>query len=288
MIKEPDFASALGNDLGNKSSQTGNSDESEMTLEILEFFTHQPTFNDFCQMMILDIFADKQPWGACVGVFQSDGRVRVLGSFGIGEGLLHQYEHSSYIGMPRMGGLFVNGIHVSELHGEFSNGSVGLFELLNSHGPNAVGLIKNEVGLSGFVQVLFMHPVEPIALDQRFEALMRVLRILLPIYRMQPLINGALVTEQNSQAVTGNHQLAMQSLGNKQEPELSDRQIQILKQVALGKTNAQIAREIGFSESTVRQETIDIYRKLEVSDRKRAVLIGQSRGIIPIPEAIGS
>ena len=135
---DPISQKVLGNELGTDSSQTGNSDESEMTLEILEFFSHQPTFNDFCQMMILDIFADKQPWGACVGVFQSDGRVRVLGSFGIGEGLIHQYENSSYLGMPRTGGLFVNGVHASAIHGEISNGSVGLFELLNSHGPNAL------------------------------------------------------------------------------------------------------------------------------------------------------
>ena len=50
---------------------------------------------------------------------------------------------------------------------------------------------------------------------------------------------------------------------------LTDRQIVITGMLERGFNNAQIAQEIGYSESLVRQETVAIYRKLEVSGRKQ-------------------
>lgn len=49
---------------------------------------------------------------------------------------------------------------------------------------------------------------------------------------------------------------------------LSRRQAEILQLIREGKTNPQIADELGFSESLIRQETVSIYRKLGVSGRK--------------------
>ena len=51
---------------------------------------------------------------------------------------------------------------------------------------------------------------------------------------------------------------------------LSARQHRVLELIHDGRTNALIAKELGFSESTVRQETIRIYEKLEVSGRREA------------------
>jgi hypothetical protein len=49
---------------------------------------------------------------------------------------------------------------------------------------------------------------------------------------------------------------------------LSDRQFVIAGLLERGFNNAQIADEIGYSESLVRQETVAIYRKLQVTGRK--------------------
>ena len=64
--------------------------------------------------------------------------------------------------------------------------------------------------------------------------------------------------------------------------ELTERQIQILKLMALEKTNASIAREIGYSESTVRQETMAIYKILGVSCRKEAVQAAKLDNLIEV------
>ncbi len=53
-----------------------------------------------------------------------------------------------------------------------------------------------------------------------------------------------------------------------QSSELTPRQKIILAFLEKGLTNSQIASEIDYSESLVRQETIDIYSKLKVSGRK--------------------
>jgi len=52
--------------------------------------------------------------------------------------------------------------------------------------------------------------------------------------------------------------------------QLSQRQILILRGMVEGKTNHELATEMGFSVSTIRHETMRIYQALAVSDRKEA------------------
>ena len=52
--------------------------------------------------------------------------------------------------------------------------------------------------------------------------------------------------------------------------QLSARQLVILRGMVEGKTNHELATELGFSVSTVRHETMRIYQALSVSDRKEA------------------
>ena len=52
--------------------------------------------------------------------------------------------------------------------------------------------------------------------------------------------------------------------------QLTSRQLLILRGMVDGKTNHELAAELGFSVSTVRHETMRIYQALSVSDRKEA------------------
>jgi DNA-binding CsgD family transcriptional regulator len=45
-------------------------------------------------------------------------------------------------------------------------------------------------------------------------------------------------------------------------------------------TNAQISKRVGFSESTVRQETMVIYRYFGVGGRHEAVVQARARGML--------
>ena len=58
-------------------------------------------------------------------------------------------------------------------------------------------------------------------------------------------------------------------------PSLSPRQIQILQGMVDGKTNHELATDLGFSVSTIRHETMAVFRALGVSDRKEAAKAAQ-------------
>jgi DNA-binding CsgD family transcriptional regulator len=54
--------------------------------------------------------------------------------------------------------------------------------------------------------------------------------------------------------------------------ELTERQSLILKMIQNGDTNQMIAVRMGYSESLIRQETINIYRKLGISGRRDLII----------------
>ena len=62
---------------------------------------------------------------------------------------------------------------------------------------------------------------------------------------------------------------------------LTERQRLILQLICEGKTNPLIAYTLGYSESTVRQESMKIYRKLGVANRTAAAELIKSRGLEP-------
>jgi DNA-binding CsgD family transcriptional regulator len=72
--------------------------------------------------------------------------------------------------------------------------------------------------------------------------------------------------------------------GQPQAPgPLTERQRQILYQVALGRTNRMIGEQLGISELTVRNHLRMINRKLSSPDRTHAVVLAISNGWIAIP-----
>jgi DNA-binding CsgD family transcriptional regulator len=56
---------------------------------------------------------------------------------------------------------------------------------------------------------------------------------------------------------------------------LTPRQAQVLRGMVEGKTNHELASDLGFSVSTIRHETMAIFRALGVSDRKEAAKVAQ-------------
>ena len=62
---------------------------------------------------------------------------------------------------------------------------------------------------------------------------------------------------------------------------VNERERQILAHLAVGDTNAQIARKVGLTEKTVRNQVSVIFTKLGVPDRVRAALLVRDSGIMP-------
>ena len=66
--------------------------------------------------------------------------------------------------------------------------------------------------------------------------------------------------------------------------QLTDRQFEILLYVSKGKTNQEIADILILSESSIKQESVKIFRALGVANRQYAVKRAKASGLIPDQE----
>jgi DNA-binding NarL/FixJ family response regulator len=63
------------------------------------------------------------------------------------------------------------------------------------------------------------------------------------------------------------------------QPQLSDRELEVLRLMSAGKTNPEMCDDLCISESTIKFHISNIFTKLGVSDRTQAVVIAIKRGI---------
>jgi DNA-binding NarL/FixJ family response regulator len=64
------------------------------------------------------------------------------------------------------------------------------------------------------------------------------------------------------------------------ETPLSERELDVLSQVARGASNKEIARSLHISEATVKSHLLHVFSKLGVNDRTQAVTLALQKGII--------
>jgi DNA-binding NarL/FixJ family response regulator len=67
-------------------------------------------------------------------------------------------------------------------------------------------------------------------------------------------------------------------------PPLTERELEVIKALAQGMSDRQIAHSLGISEKTVRNHTSNIYRKLHIFDRTQAVIYAIREGVIDVEE----
>ena len=67
-------------------------------------------------------------------------------------------------------------------------------------------------------------------------------------------------------------------------PPLTERELEVIRALAQGMSDRQIARSLSISEKTVRNHTSSIYRKLHIFDRTQAVIYAVREGVIDVEE----
>jgi two-component system, NarL family, response regulator len=77
-------------------------------------------------------------------------------------------------------------------------------------------------------------------------------------------------------------EVAMEIAEHVGDEELSAREIEILRSVATGLSNKQIAERIGISDETVKTHLKSTFAKLNVSDRTHAIAVALTRGIFSL------
>jgi DNA-binding NarL/FixJ family response regulator len=77
-------------------------------------------------------------------------------------------------------------------------------------------------------------------------------------------------------------EVAMELAGHAAEDDLTSREIDVLRLIATGNANKEIAGQLSIAEDTVKSHVTNILAKLGANDRTHAVTIGLKRGIIEL------
>ena len=100
---------------------------------------------------------------------------------------------------------------------------------------------------------------------------------------LQQVLKGNAAVEPNAAVAAKHMNGAAQAADSEGAPDaslLTLRQLQVLSRVCQGKTNKQIASELGLSEKTVKAHVTAIFKILGVVNRTQAVLVARRMGML--------
>jgi DNA-binding CsgD family transcriptional regulator len=246
------------------------SQQTDRMITLLSYLASKPSLDEVAQFLVLEVFREHQPRAALISVFDSSGNVSGAGSFGLGSDVVRAlrrmslWDRSPAVDAIRDGEPIILNDRSSLL---------AEYPWLENHdgllNPTMAWPLTLGTQRLGSLQLQF---AEPVIHDE-----------IAPIFVATAPILGLYVSLRTSPAPTvepERHSSQPRTGNNHVESELSPRQLRILHLLAEGLTNPQIAARIGFSDSTVRQETMAIYRFLDADGRREAVHIAGLRGLL--------
>ncbi len=217
----------------------------------IDWLSYHPTCDEISRALVMEYMA---PVGACcarVGRLHPDDSLEFLGEYGFDAGKAKQK-------FP------------SEVWRSWDND-----EALIALGKNAAPWnaaknllmiqLRERGAVHGYLVLRFSSPVND---TDGVEEIARNYAVALGLYLSLAHESGATSTR------------TVVDRGDTGSDQLTPRQISILRGMVEGKTNHELANELGFSVSTIRHETMRIYQALSVSDRKEAAKKALSLALI--------
>lgn len=217
----------------------------------IDWLSYHPTCDEISRALVMEYMA---PLGACcarVGRLHPDDSLEFLGEYGFDAGKAKQ--------------TFPSEVWRSWDHDE------ALIALGKNSEPwnplrNLLMIQLRERGaVHGYLVLRFNSPIDD---TEKVEEIARNYAVALGLYLSLAHESGATSTR------------TVVDRGDTGSDQLTPRQISILRGMVEGKTNHELANELGFSVSTIRHETMRIYQALSVSDRKEAAKKALSLALI--------
>ncbi|MDG2497818.1 MAG: LuxR C-terminal-related transcriptional regulator [Aquiluna sp.] len=223
--------------------------ELEQTVRMIGLLAASDTGNELCRRLATDEVFGAGTVGTQIYALTNAGRWQSLGSYGkngFGNQNLSQFDENLLTLAARSKGVEVGTLEVDGVELD----------------AVAVALLRDSVPVGA------------------------LLRLSTPgAYAFVPT-NGSLRAVQDSGGLFL-ESIGYQSVARSAEPkeaspeDLTERQHAILIEMAHGKTNLVIANEMILSESTIKQESVKIFRALGVGTRQQAVLKARTLGLLP-------
>ena len=207
----------------------------------IDWLSYHPTSDEISRALVMEYMA---PLGACcarIGRLHPDDSLEFLGEYGFDAGKAKQ-------------------IFPSQVWRSWDNDEA-LIALGKNAEPwnrakNLLMIQLRERGVvHGYLVLRFEKSIED---TERVEEVARHYAVALGLYL-------SLLHEPGTKSAR-----SIVERGDTGSDQLTPRQISILRGMVEGKTNHELANELGFSVSTIRHETMRIYQALSVSDRKEA------------------
>ena len=211
------------------------------------------TDNQICRFITLDSCADLFPTSCLMAKLQDDGEFNITGVFGFKSDIVEIFKNLSLVHESMIAeAVKSNRVHINGTVKELEKHQrVDISGKLNVSAAHMVIL-----PISDFGTLLLFTSKEP-DVDSSLELFLMAICALLALDRHKSVAQIIAATA-IQQVVAG-------------KLNLTSRQNAILEGIKLGHTNSTIALDIGYSESLIRQETIDIFKKLGVSGRKALI-----------------
>lgn len=230
-----------------------NSTHSEKILAFSDFLARQPnSYNDVAQFLLMNTFREEKFLCIFLGELIETGVICPLGGFGWSlEEYAAIHDFSIHEKLPMTESIRSNSVVLCQSGPEFRKQYPAMAQF--PYPGNWVSLLaipNYPIGGMGAYSSI------KIELTEEMTVFFISIGSLLGLYASR--LPTALVAEAHD---------VKEKIDLPQIP-LSDRQLVIAGLLERGFNNAQIGLEIGYSESLIRQETVAIYRKLQVSGRK--------------------
>jgi DNA-binding CsgD family transcriptional regulator len=268
---------------------------SRAMLDIVRFLMTRPTCDQISQHLVLNLLNEHKPRAAVISLFGIDGSLHAVGAFGMSPQSLEAYktlslwDSSPMSDAVRTGEPVILGTveEVEERYPWMGNKET-------PYEPMAVWPLSLPSQRVGAVQLTFTATPEEEALRADATGVAAVLALYLSLLtsvaasperalsslERDDRSGGFPVTSLSLVEGVGADDGAAHAARRPAPGVLSDRQLRILGLMAKGLTNSQISKRVGFSESTVRQETMAIYRFFGVGGRREAVRLAGMRGML--------
>ena len=241
------------------------------------FLSTGPTPTHVCRFLVLTIAWSEGARGALIALCQDDGHIEIAGSFGYPRSLMDTYRRLSLFDHTPLTDAITQDSALSfpdpakmVKHNPSVPAEVtSCAELWGTGGLIAVPLMKD----AGPVGVLGMNFSVSVARDS---VTLQQLATLRPLLTMHLSLTTQL---QETSSASGSAGVSAEtpagaSLG------LTTRQMLVLQMLAKRMTNPQIAEALDYSLSTVRLDTMAIYRALGAEGRRDAVDRARAMGLI--------
>jgi DNA-binding CsgD family transcriptional regulator len=215
------------------------------------------TGNQICRYVTLDSCAELQPISSVLAQLKNDGSFLITGVFGLKSDAVSTFEKITLA----KNSMIAESVRTNRVH---INGTLQELQShqLNSNDEQFVGRAAHLVIIPVLEYgVMLLFTAQEPDIDSTLELFLIAVSAMVALNRQNPDLSKIVSIAPKFPGIL--------------DKVLTSRQLAIVEGMKHGHTNATIALDIGYSESLIRQETIDIFKKLGVSGRKE--LLEQDR-----------